>query len=126
MSHSLDKLESLIARDRTFLFTLISYLTVLAIYANSIMFRSPILGVTATILFLLIDSIFLGSAIFKKEKAFFKLAFGILLLVMLLGSMNWMALITYNLDISKSALALLATATISSALNKTVNRKNAA
>ena len=125
LSHSLDTLESLVAQDRTFLFTLISYLAILAIYANSIVFRSPVLGVTATILFLLIDSIFLGSAIFKKENALFKLAFGILLLVTLLGSMNWIALITYNLDISKSTLALLATTTISSALNKTVNRKNA-
>ena len=125
VSYSLDKLESLVARDRTFLFTLTSYVTVLAIYANSILFKSPVLGGIATILFFLIDSIFLGSAIFKKEGAFFRLVFGILLLAMLLGSLNWIALIAYNLDISKSTLALLATTTISSALNKMVNRKNA-
>jgi uncharacterized membrane protein len=125
MSYSLNKLESLVARDRTFLFTLTSYMAVLAIYANSIMFKSPVLGGIATILFFLIDSIFLGSAIFKKENAFFKLAFGILLLVMLLGSLNWIAVIIYNLDLSKSTLALLATATISSVLNRRANRKNA-
>jgi hypothetical protein len=125
VGYLLNKLESLVARDSTFLFTMISYVTVLAIYANSILFKSPALGSVATILFFLIDSVFLGSAIFEKENAFFKLVFGILLLVMLLGFLNWIALIAYNLDISKSTLALLATATISSVLNRRANRKNA-
>lgn len=123
MSYLLNKLESLIARDRTFLFTVTSYVAVLAIYANSILFKSPVLGVISTILFFLIDSIFLGNAIFKKESPFFKLAFGVLLLVIVLSSMSWIALITYSLDIFKSTLALLATATISSALNRIVNIK---
>lgn len=122
MSDSLDKLESLIVRDRALLFTLTSYVAVLAIYVNLIVLKSPVLGGIATILFFLINSIFLGNGIFKKEDAFLRLVFGILLFAMLLGSLNWIALITYNLDISKSTLALLATATISSALNRTVNR----
>jgi hypothetical protein len=122
MNDSLGKLESLVVRDRAFLFTSTSYVAVLAIYVNLIMLESPILGSIATILFFLINSIFLGNAIFRKEDAFFKLVFGVLLFVMLLGSINWVALITYNLDISKSTIALLVTATISSALNKTVNR----
>ncbi len=122
MSYSLGKLESLVVRDRRFLFTLASYVAVLAIYVNLMVLRSPVLGGIATILLFLVDSIFLGNAIFRKENAFFRLVFGILLFVMLLGSLNWIALITYNLDISKSTLALLVTATISSVLNRTVNR----
>jgi hypothetical protein len=122
MSDSLNKLESLVVRDRAFLFTLTSYVAVLAIYVNLILLKSAVLGGIATILFFSINSVFLGRAIFKKEDPFFRLVFGILLFVMLLGSLNWVALITYNLDISKSTLALLATATISSALNRTVNR----
>lgn len=125
LSYSLDKLESLIARDRTFLLTLTSYVAVLMIYANSTLFKSQVLGIIATILFFLINSVFLGCTVFRKENAYFRLAFGILLLIMLLGSLNWIALVTYNLDISKTTLALLATATISSALNRTVNRENA-
>jgi len=122
MRDSLHKLESLVVRDRAFLFTLASYVAVLAIYVNLIMLKSLVLGSIATILFFLINSIFLGNGIFKKEDALFRFVFGVLLFVMLLGSLNWVALITYNLDISKSTLALLAAATISSALNRTVNR----
>jgi hypothetical protein len=125
MDASLHKLETLITRDPTLLFTVISYATVLATYVNSIMIKSPLLGSVATILFFSINSVFLGCAIFKKDDAFFRLVFGILLLVMLLGSLNWIALITYNLDVPKSTLALLVTATISSVLNRKAKGKNA-
>lgn len=119
-----DKIEQLITRDEKLFFTAISYVITLAIFINLSGFQSPVLGLLASAIYFLINGIFLGHAFFKEETAFFRLMFGLLLLIMLLGFVGWLAVVIHNLDITRFTLVLLITATLSSLLNKTVKNKH--
>ena len=102
---------------------MISYVVVLTIFINLSRFQSPILGLLASAIYFLINGIFLGHVFFEKETAFFRLMLGFLLLVMLLGFVGWLAVVIYNLDITRFTLVLLIVATLSSLLNKRVKSK---
>ena len=123
-SFQLNKLEKLIIHDQKLLFTLTSYILILAIYINLNAFQSWALGIVASIMYFLINGIFLGNAFFKKEDAFFRLILGVLLLIMLLGFIGWLAVIIYNLDVIRFTLVLFIVATLSSLLNRRVKNKN--
>jgi len=124
-SPQLSKIETLVAKDPKLLFTLGSDFLVLVMYMNLNTFQSPVLGLATSILYFLINGIFLGRAFFAKETAFFRLLLGMLLLFMLLGFVGWLTVIIYNLDLIRFALVLFITTTISSLLNKKVKGKNA-
>lgn len=117
------KVEQRITRDKKLLFTIISYVVILTIFINLNQFQSPVLGLLASAIYFLINGIFLGHAFFKKETTFFRLMFGLLLLIMLLGFVGWLAVIIYNLDVTRFTLVLLIVATLSSLLNKRVKNK---
>jgi hypothetical protein len=119
------KLENLIVHDPKFLFTLTSYVLILAIYTNLHTFKSPSIGIAAFILYFLINETFLEHGFFKKEDVFFRLIFGVLLLIMLLGFVGWFIMIIYNLDAPKFSLVLFIVSTLSSLLNKRMKLKNA-
>jgi hypothetical protein len=119
----LKKIEQRIVRDEKLLFTMISYVVILTIFINLSGFQSPALGLLASAIYFLINAIFLGHAFFEKEAAFFRLMFGTLLLIMLLGFVGWLAVIIYNLDVISFTLVLLTAATLSSLLNKKVKNK---
>ena len=121
----LNRLEKLIVHDQKLLFTLTSYVLILAIYMNLDVFSSPAIGIVASIMYFLINGIFLGHAFFEKEEAFFRFMFGLLLLIMLLGFVGWLALIIYNLDVTRVTLVLLVVATSSSLLNRRMRHRNA-
>jgi uncharacterized membrane protein YfcA len=121
----LDKLEKLIVHDYKLLFTLTSYVLILIIYMNSSAFQFSVLGIAASLLYFLINGIFLGHAFFEKEDAFFRLMLGLLLLIMLLGFVGWLAVIIYNLDVTRFTLVLFVVATTCSLLNRKVKHKNA-
>jgi len=121
----LDKLEKLIVHDYKLLFTLSSYVLILAIYMNLSTFQFSVLGIVASLLYFLINGIFLGHAFFEKEEAFFRLMLGFLLLIMLLGFVGWFAVIIYNLDVVRFTLVLFVVATICSLINRKVKHKNA-
>jgi len=76
-------------------------------------------------LFFWINGIFLAHAFFEKEDTFFRLMFGVLLLIMLLGFVGWLIMIIYNLDVPSFTLVLLIVATLSSSLNRRMKYKNA-
>ena len=122
---SCKKLEKLIVRDKKFLFTIISYIAILTIFLNLSIIHYAAIGTIATIVYFLINGIFLGQTFFKKETAFFRPMFGLLLLIMLLGFVGWLAVIIYNLDVTRSTLVLFITSTVSSLLNRRVKNKNA-
>jgi len=122
-SFQLKKLEKLIIHDKKLLFTLTSYVLILAIYMNLNAFQSWALGIVASIMYFLINGIFLGNAFFKKEDTFFRLMFGLLLLIMLLGFVSWLAVIIYNLDILRFTLVLFIVTTLSSLINRMVKNK---
>jgi hypothetical protein len=125
-TYRFDRLEKTIAHDKRLLFTLCSFALTLGIYINLSFFQSPVIGVVASVLYFIINGVFLGHAFFEKETAFFRLMFGTLLLVMLLGFVGWLAVIIHNLDVTRFTLVLLITATLSSLLNRRVKNKNVA
>lgn len=125
MSFQLSRLETWITQDKKFLSTFVSYALILLIYTNLITFQSPLLGILSSIFYFLINGMFLAHAFFEKETAFFRLIFGILLLIMLLGFFGLLAVIVYNLDLVRFMMVLFITTTLSSLLNKKVKSKNA-
>ena len=119
-----DKIEQRITHDEKLLFTMVSYVVILIVFINLSEFQSPILSLPASAIYFLINGIFLGHAFFKKEDTFFRLMFGTLLLIMLLGFIGWLAVIIYNLDVIRFTLVLSIVATLSSLLNRRVKNKN--
>jgi len=119
-----DKIEQRITRDENMLFTLVSYIVVLTIFINLSEFQSSILGLPASAIYFLINGIFLGHVFFEKEATFFRLMYGLLLLIMLLGFVGWLAVIIYNLDVVRFTLVLFIATTLSSLLNRKVKNKN--
>jgi hypothetical protein len=119
------KLETLITKDPKFLLTLASYGLVVAMYINLNVFQSSVLGIVTSVLYFLINGIFLGHAFFEKEAAFFRLMLGVLLFIVLLGFVGLLTVIIYNLDVIRFTLVLFITATVSSLLNRKVKNKNA-
>lgn len=120
----LSKLEKLITHDNRFSFTAASYLLILVTYANLTMFKSFAVGIAVFTLYFVINTVFLGQALFKKEDAFFRLALGTLVLVMVLGFFGWLILIIYNLDVVRFALVLFIVATFCSFSNRSMIHKN--
>ena len=121
----LHKLEKFIVKDPKLLFTLTCYILTFAIYMNLNALRSSAAGTVAFIPYFLINGVFLAHAFFEKEDTFFRLTFGLLLLIMLLGFVGWLVLIIYNLDAPKFTLVLLIVATLSSLSNRRMTHKNA-
>lgn len=124
-SHEVRKLEGLIADNPKFIFTIISYALILILYVNLNTFRSPFLGLLTSVLYFLINGIFLGQTFFRKESTFFRLALGMLVFTILLGFVGWLAVIIYNLNFIQFALVLLVSTTLSSLLNRKVKNENA-
>lgn len=124
-SHLRSKLENSVVRNKIFLSSLASYAAILAIFMNLNSFQSPLIGFLASVIYFLINGVFLGNAFFEKEATFFRLMFGILLLIMLLGFVSWVTVVCYNLDIIRFTLVLFVVATVCSLLNSKVKHKNA-
>lgn len=122
-SHFL-KLEKLIVRDHNFIFTIFSFLLILIIYLNLSFSSSPIIGTAASLTFFMINGTFLGHAFSEKQAPLFRLMFGTLLLIMLLGFVGWLAVIIYNLDIIRFTLVLFIVTTLSSLINRKVKNRN--
>lgn len=112
------RLESIIIHDPKLVFTLSSYLIVLALHLNFYSFRWPILGILLSTPYFMINGMFLSHAFFEREEGLIRTMLGILLLVIMLGSVGWLVMLAYNLDISMSTLALLVTMTLCSLLNR--------
>jgi hypothetical protein len=119
-----DKIEQWIVRDERLLSTMISYAVILLIFINLSEFQSPMLGLLASAIYFLVNGVFLGHAFFEKEATFFRLMFGVLLLIMLLGFIGWLAVVVYNLDVVRFTLVLSIVTTLSSLLNRKVKSKN--
>jgi hypothetical protein len=122
---SFDIIEKKVEKDRNFVYTIISYSAILAIFINLNSLKSPLVGLIASTVFSLINTVFLGNAFLKKETLLLKLTLGALLFIMVLGFIGWLIMIIYNLDVAEFTLVLVVTATFSSVLNRRVKHKNA-
>jgi uncharacterized membrane protein YfcA len=114
----LNDMEKFITHDPKLIFTSISHISILTIYINLSLFQSPIMGAVASFSYFLINTIFLAHAFFEKEKAFFRLMFGVLLLIMLLGFVGWLVMIIHSLDVPQFVFALFIVTLLSSWSNK--------
>jgi len=120
-----DIVEKSIIENKNFIYTIASYSAILAIFINLNSLELPLIGFVASVIYSMINAVFLGNAFFEKENAFFRLVFGVLLLIMLLGFVGWVIMIIYNLDVFEFTLVLLVTATLSSLLNRRMRHRNA-
>ncbi len=121
---SLTHLTRLITQERILFFTIILFGLVAAIFLNLNMVRSPILGTSASILYLLISSIMIGQALFRNENFFTKLLLGSLIVLITLGMVGWIVLILHNLDNTRTTVVLFVTASLASIVSKRMNSGN--
>ena len=119
-------IERSVVQDKNFLYTIVLYSAILAIFMNLNSFQSPLIGLMLFVIYFVINAVFLGNTFFEKENAFFRLMFGILLLTMLLGFVGWLTLIIHNLDVTRVTLVLIVVATSSSLFNRRMKHRNAA
>ena len=118
-------LEYLIARDQKFVFTMLSYIAIFAIFVNMSLTDSPVIGIAASAMYFLINATYFGHAIFERENIFIRFMLGNLILIVILGSVAWAVMILYNLDNIRSAMVLFITASFASLLNRKVKSQNA-
>jgi hypothetical protein len=84
-SMTLKRLEKTIARDKRGYFTILTVCSTTAMLINSITLSSPILGILFSSVYLLINSVFLGHIFFQEESASFRVAFGFIVIIMLIA-----------------------------------------
>lgn len=120
-----DIVEKSVVQDKSFLCMIVSYSVILVIFVNLNSLQSPLIGLMSSVIYFMINALFLGNAFFEKENAFFRLMFGVLLLIMLLGFVGWLIMAIYNLDVLRFTLALVITTTLFSFLNRRMKHKNA-
>lgn len=117
------KIQELIVRDEKLLFTIVSYITILMIFINLNFTLSPVIGIPASIVYFLINGMFLGHIFFEKQDFFFRFMLGNLLLIVFLALVAWAVMIIYNLDTMSSTLVLCIVTAFCSFLNKRIKRK---
>jgi hypothetical protein len=121
----LENLEGLVVRDKNCLVTIISYFAVVVVSINLNTFKSPLVGFSASVIYWVINTIFLGNAFFWKESTFFRLMFGSFFHVMILGLVGWLTMVLYNLDVLLFSAVLMITTTLSSLFNRRMRQKDA-
>jgi len=117
-------LEGSIAVDEKFRFTLASYLLVLGILANQTLVQSFFLGLLFSLIYIIINGVFLGHTLLEDQESSVKLIFGSFLFVTLSGFVGWLIFRVYRLDTIGVTLDLLICTTIASSLNKVMKRAN--
>ena len=113
-----ENIEKLITQDNFFVFTIVSLLMVAIIYLNQVSTNSLIMGTIASLIFFSINTIFLEQALFEEENALTRFVLGSLMLLLLLGIISWVTLITYNLNIINTSIALCALTILCSSVNR--------
>lgn len=114
------KLQELIVGDRKLVFTTVSYIMILIVFINLNFILSPVIGIPASIVYFLINGMFLGHVFFEKQDFFLRFMLGNLALIVLLALVAWVVMIIYNLDIIRSVLVLCTVTAICSFLNRKV------
>jgi len=112
------KIETLITQDKNLVFTVFSYLMVLLIFLNLSLVSSPIIGTFASLVYFLINGIFLGNIFFRDTKSLYvRFMLGNFVSIMLLGTIAWLAVTVANIDVIKTTIVLLVVTTLCSFLN---------
>lgn len=114
----LENIEALVVKDKNFLFTIVSFATVLTVFLNQVVVHSIIIGTTSSLIFISLNVIFLGYVFFENETPLLRLVLGGLFFLLTLGVVGWITMIAYNIDITGSTIALCVTAALCSAMNR--------
>ena len=114
----LGKVEELIVRDEKFLCTIVSLVMVLVVSLNSAFILSTAIGITTSLIYFLINTVFLERALFQNETPFTRLLLGSLFLLLLLGIIGWATLTIYKLDVAAIATVLCIVTGLSSTMNR--------
>jgi hypothetical protein len=96
---------------------------VLLVFVNQVTVSSVVVGVFSSVVFVVLNVVFLANALFRDEVSFVRLMLGGVVFLLLLGVSGWVVLVVYDLDAVRSAIVLLAVGVVSSALNR-VGRKS--
>ena len=113
-----ENVEKAIVRDKKFRCTMSSYAMVFLIFINISIVHSPVMGITVSSVYFLINAIFLGSAFCEKEDLFLRFILGTLLLIVFLGLISFVVMMIYNLDAIRSTIVLCTVTTLSSFISK--------
>lgn len=117
-SFRLQSVERWIVSDDRFIFTLVSFAMVLLVFVNQVTVSSVVVGVFSSVVFVVLNVVFLANALFRDEVSFVRLMLGGVVFLLLLGVSGWVVLVVYDLDAVRSAIVLLAVGVVSSALNR--------
>jgi hypothetical protein len=120
------RIQTLIVQDKNFVFTIFSCTMVLLIFLNLSLISSPIIGTFTSLVYILINGIFLGSAFFKDtENLYVKFMLGTLTLTMLLATIAWVGVVAVNIDVIRTTIVLVTVTILCSLLNTHYKRKSA-
>jgi hypothetical protein len=114
----LENVEEFIVRDEKVLFTIVSFAMALIIFLNQVIIHSIIFGITSSLIFILLNAVFLGRVFFENETPLLRLVLGGLFLLLFLGIVGWIVMFLYNIDITGSTLTLCVTAALCSVMNR--------
>ena len=81
MKSQLRRIEQKVIKDARLTATIASYIAILLLFINLVTIRSPAHGLIASIVYLLINTVFIGHAFFSMERHFLRLMLGGLLLI---------------------------------------------
>jgi len=117
------KAERIVVRDGKLLFTQLSLLSVLLTFVNMIFIGSAVLGIVPSLIYFLINAMFLGNAFFDDEAPFERLGLGSLLLITIIGLIGWAILIAFGLGVLLTTLTLCIAAALCSLANRLARYK---
>lgn len=110
--------ERIVVRDGKLLFTQLSLLSVFLTFVNMVFIRSAVLGIAPSLIYFLINAMFLGNAFFDDEAPFARLGLGSLLLTATIGLIGWAILIAFGLDVLLTTLTLCIVTALCSIANR--------
>ena len=111
------------ARREKLLFTVLSFLPVLVIFANSSTLRSFFIGIPAFVIYLLVNGEIVGRAFFEEEKPFFRLTFGLFMFIILMAFTQILSVSVLQIE-GWYLLGMILAAIVSSLLNRFLVRYN--
>jgi hypothetical protein len=116
-------LTQLIIEDKKLFFTILSYMSILIIFINSNLTLSSIIGITASIVYFLINATFIGNALFQSENSVVKFLLGNLIFIVILSLIGLTVLILHNIDNLRTTIVLSAATFLASILNRRMQSK---
>lgn len=115
-------LKKMMMEHRDFVYITLSFIAILTIFVNSLIFRSVLMGAPASLVYILINGN-LMSRVFDKELKL-RLPLGILLLIAILGIFGWAFMVLRALGVMEVTAVLCISTLIAFLMDKLVTTIN--